>query len=218
MDVNQPMRSLHGRYKRQFIGGSENLQRNLLKSVFLLLLTYVSLFLYGCGSSEKIQKATGAKEVELPCNENKHRSDDEYFRARQSGKSPNLATAKKIALQNAKSELSGSIQSMMKRVTDQYTSQYDVGDDTEFRRNFQEESRTVVRQNLSNVRVICEQILQEQDGSYNRFVAIELNKEELLSGLNSRISNDEKLQIRYDEKKFEETFNEEMKKLKEEQP
>ena len=183
----------------------------------ILICSLIGLMFIGCGPTN-IEKTTNAEEVELPCNDNKHRTNDEYFRSRQSGKSPNLATAKKIALQNAKSELSGNIQSLMKRVTDQYTNQMDIGGDTEFRRNFQEESRTVVRQNLSDVRIICEKVLREQDDSYSRFVAIEVNKDELLNKLNSKISNDEKLRLKYDEKKFEETFNKEMEELKNEQP
>jgi len=105
----------------------------------------------------------------------------------------------------------------MKRVTDQYTNQMDIKDKTKFQRRFQEESRTVVKQELTNVQVICDETLKNDD-SYNRFVGIEMNKEDFLKGFKDQISSDEELKLKYNEKKFEETFDKEMKKLEEEQP
>ena len=43
------------------------------------------------------------------------------------GKSMDLATSKKIAIMNAKTELAGIVNSTMKTVTDQYTNQRTVG-------------------------------------------------------------------------------------------
>ncbi len=169
-----------------------------------------------CNQGKKIQKAENSQKVKEPCRD--YSTTDKYFRATQSGESPNLATSKKIALQNAKSRLSGNINSMMKRVTDQYTNQMDIEDKTEYERRFQEESRTVVKQKLTNVQVICNETLKNEDDSYTNFVAIEMSKKDFLEGFKDQITSDEELKLKYNEKKFEETFNKEMKKMEEEQP
>mgnify|MGYP000050046790 CR=1 FL=1 len=43
-----------------------------------------------------------------------------------------MATAKKIAEQNAKAELAGNIEAVIKRVTEQYTNQRSVGSQKDF--------------------------------------------------------------------------------------
>lgn len=185
---------------------------------FIAVIAVTAVTITSCNQGKKIQKAENSQKVKTPCNADKYSSTKKYFRTTQSGKSPNLGTSKKIALQNAKSELSGNIQSVMKRVTDQYTNQMDIKDKTKFQRRFQEESRTVVKQKLTNVQVVCDETLKTDDDSYQRFVGIEMNKEDFLNGFEDRISNDEELKLKYNEKKFEETFNKEMKKMEEEQP
>ncbi len=171
------------------------------------------LSLGACSGPKKLEKTTGAIEISVPFSEKKYRSDKDFIRATQSGKSPDLATSKKIALQNAKAELASSIKTLVKRVTDQYTNQRTVGDKQEFENKFEELSREVVDQNLTNIHIMDEKIFKELDGRYSYFVVIEVNKESLLNGYIAKISKNEKLQLDYDKKKFEEVFNAEMEKM-----
>ncbi len=154
------------------------------------------------------------QEVSLPLSGKEYQSDKDNFRAKQSGKSPDLATAKKIALQNAKSELAGNIQSVVKRVTDQYTNQRTVGNKQDFENKFEELAREVVDQTLTDVKMIGEKIFKETDGSYTYWVAIEDSRSAILAGIDKKISKDDKLQLDYDKKKFEDIFNAEMEKMK----
>lgn len=135
----------------------------------------------------------------------------------QSGKSPDLATAKKIALQNAKSEMAGNIQSLMKRVTDQYTNQRTISDKQEFENKFEEMIRTVVKQELVDLKIIGEKTFQEADGKYTYWLAIETTKDAILNGAYDRISKDKKLQLDFDKHQYEKIFDEEMEKFEEEQ-
>ncbi len=77
-----------------------------------------------------IEKSTGAVEITVPFSSKEYYSDKENFRAKSSGNSPDLQTAKKIAMQNAKSEMAGLIQTTVKKVTDQYTQQRTFGNET----------------------------------------------------------------------------------------
>ncbi len=171
----------------------------------------------GCKNTKPLAKTTGAQEITVPFSESKYKSDKDFFRAKQMGKSPDLATSKKIALQNAKAELAGNIKAMVKKVTDQYTNQRTVGDKQEFENKFEELSREVVDQTLTDVRIIDEKIFKEQDGGYSYWTAIEVSKQSILDGVSDKISKNEKLQLDYDKKKFEDVFNSEMDKMSKEQ-
>ena len=175
------------------------------------------LFTTSCKTPQNIEKTTGAVEITVPFSDSKYKTDKDFFRAKQMGKSQDLATSKKIALQNAKSELAGNIKAIVKRVTDQYTNQRTVGDKQDFENKFEELAREVVDQTLTDVRVMDEKIFKETDGRYSYWAAIETSKQSILDGVAAKISKNEKLQLDYDKKKFEDVFNSEMEKMSKEQ-
>lgn len=190
-----------------------------MKTKQLLLIPALAvLTLAGCKSKKAtpVQKETGAIEITVPFSGKEYRSDDEHFRAKQVGKSPDIAAAKKIAFQNAKGEMAGNINSTIKRVTDQYTNQRTVGNTQEFENKFEELAREVVNLEMSNVREIGEKILKEPDGAYSYWIAIEADKKNVFDKLDAKISNDAKLKLDYDKQKFQQIFDSEMKKLAEE--
>jgi hypothetical protein len=160
-----------------------------------------------------IEKSSGAVEISVPFSSKEYYSDKENFRAKSSGSSPDLQTAKKIALQNAKSEMAGLIQTTVKKVTDQYTQQRTIDNKTEFNNKFEELAREVTNQELVDVRVMGEKLFKEPNNSFTYWVAIEANKQAVLNGINKAMSNNQKLSQDYDKKKFEEVFNAEMDKL-----
>ena len=190
-----------------------------MKTSNLLLIPAIAvLTLAGCKSKKKsVQKETGAVEITVPFSSKEYRTDEDAFRAKQVGKSPDLATAKKIAFQNAKAELASNIQSTVKRVTDQYTNQRTVGNTQEFENKFEELAREVVDLQISNVKEIGEKIFKETDGAYSYWIAIEAGKKEVFDKLDAKISNDAKLKLDYDKQKFQQIFDSEMKKLADEQ-
>lgn len=190
-----------------------------MKTSRLLIIPAIAvLTLAGCKSKKTtpVQKETGAVEITVPFSSKEYRSDDENFRAKQVGKSPDIATAKKIAFQNARAEMAGNINAIVKRVTDQYTNQRSIGNAQEFENKFEEMSREVVNLQMSNVKEIGEKIFKEPDGSYTYWIAIEASKKEVFDKIDSKISSDAKLKLDYDKQKFQQIFDAEMKKLAEE--
>ena len=189
-----------------------------MKTTKLLLIPALALVTMVACKAKKtpIQKDTGAIEISVPFSSKEFRSDENFFRAKQVGKSPDLATAKKIAFNNAKSEMAGNIQSMIKRVTDQYTNQRSVGNAQEYENKFEELAREVVNMQLSNVKEIGEKIFKEPDGSFSYWIAIEANKKEVFDKMDQKISSDSKLKLDYDKQKFQQIFDSEMKKLADE--
>lgn len=190
-----------------------------MKTSHLLLIPALAvLTLTGCKSKKAtpVQKETGAVEITVPFSSKDYRSDENTFRAKQMGKSPDMATAKKIAFQNARGEMAANINATVKRVTDQYTNQRTIGNKQEFENKFEELAREVVKMEMSNVKEIGEKIFKEPDGSYTYWIAIEADKKEVFQKIDARISSDAKLKLDYDKMKFQQVFDEEMKKLAEE--
>lgn len=190
-----------------------------MKTSHLLLIPAVAaLALTGCKSKKAtpVQKETGAVEITVPFSSKEYRSNEDYFRAKQVGKSMDLATAKKKAYQNARGEMAANINATVKRVTDQYTNERTVGNTQEFENKFEELSREVVNLEMSNVKEIGEKIFKEPDGSYTYWIAIEAGKKEVFDKLDAKISSDAKLKLDYDKMKFQQIFDAEMKKLAEE--
>jgi len=183
------------------------------KSLIIASIAVFLLALNSCSHSKKLENATKSTEVILPLTGKEYQSDKDNFRAKQSGKSIDLATSKKIALQNAKSELASNIQAIVKTVTDQYTNQRKVDSAQSFENKFEELSRLVVNQTLADVKIIGEKTFIETDKSYTYWVVIEMSKTAVLDAINSKITKDEKLKLDYDKKSFEEIFNSEMEKI-----
>ncbi len=180
-----------------------------------VLLSVMASLTVACKSKKgtPIQTQTGATEITVPFTGKDYETSKEYFRARSSGNSIDMVTAKKIAMQNAKSEMAGMIQTTMKKVTEQYTNQRQTGTTQEFTNKFEELAREVTNQSLTDVAVIGEKIFKETTNTYTYWVAIEANKKTVLEGVEKAIGQNQKLAQDYDKKKFEEIFNSEMEKL-----
>ena len=181
-----------------------------------LLIGVLALSLSSCKSKKNvtpIEKSTGAVEISVPFSSKEYYSDKDNFRAKSSGNSVDLQTSKKIAMQNAKSEMAGLIQTTIKKVTDQYTQQRQIGNQQEFNNKFEELAREVTNQQLTDIAVIGEKLFKEPNGTYTYWIAIEANKQVVLNGIEKSVSNQKKLEQDYDKKKFEEIFNSEMDKL-----
>jgi hypothetical protein len=179
----------------------------------LLVILFVVTSIIGCKSKQNITKATSSTEINVPFSENKYKTDKNFFRAVQSGTSPDMATAKKIALVNAKSELASSIQTTIKVVTDNYTNQRSIANKQDFENKFEELSRQVTNQMLTNVVIMDEKMLKDENGKHTSWIAIEMSKDEVLSNLTDQVSTEKKLQIDFDKYQYEKIFNQEMEKF-----
>lgn len=171
-----------------------------------------------CKSKEKVStnSEVGTILENMPC-EDKGRSDKNFYRASAMATSSDLSLAKEKALLNAKQRLVTLINSNTKSVTDRYVNEREFGDASEFEQKFENLTREVADETISNIVVACEKASVLDNGKYRGFVAIEVSKEEILNGINNKLSNNQKLQVDYDKKKFEEIFNQEMEKMAQEQ-
>lgn len=193
-----------------------------INKILMLLISLALLLLTSCGgvkkaSKEATKQAIGNVEIIIPCSGSKYETDNNYFRATQSGTSTDLSMSREKAMVATKRRLSGYINSVIKSVTDRYAQDRQISKDSEFSEKFENLTREVVNQRLLEVKKICEKVSQKPDGKYYTFISLEVNKELIYNGIENKISNDKKLRQDYDKQKFEETFNREMEILKNQQ-
>ncbi len=171
----------------------------------------------GCKSKKTVStnQEVGTILENLPC-EDAGKSDKNFYRASAMSTSSDLSLAKEKALLLAKQRLVTLINSNTKSVTDRYVNEREMGEAAEFEQKFENLTREVADETLQNIVVACEKASVLDSKKYRAFVAIEVNKKELLEGISNKISSNAKLQIDYDKKKFEDIFNQEMEKMAEE--
>ena len=178
-----------------------------MKLKFLLPITAICvLVMYSSGTAQNF------KEIKIPC-QKEGNSNAMYFRATQSGASRNMATARDKALLNAKARLASLIESTVASVTEQYTNEVDLGDSSEFQQSFEQMTKEVTKQTLVEVNITCETQTKNSRGEYETFIAIEVSKDAIYNGVNKEVAKDQKLQLKYNQMKFKEKFDEEMEKL-----
>ncbi len=183
-------------------------------SVLMLIVTFV---FEGCKSKEKVSAKSAVGQImdDMPCTK-EGRSDRKFFRAASMATSTDLQLSKEKALLLAKQRLVTLVKSTTKSVTDRYINERGFSDRSEVESKFENMTREVADETLSNVVVVCEKSSVLDNGKYNSFIAIEVGRDDVLTGMDAKLTNDQKLQVDYDKKKFEEIFNQEMDKMKEE--
>jgi len=179
-----------------------------------LLAFIVAPSMQSCKSSKKVSKESGEVAITTYCSGPEYFSDDEFFRANNSGESTNQSMAKKKAMSNARLDLAASIQTQVKAVIDNYFSSYTSGGEIDDKERYEGLSREVVNQELNGIRTKCEQLVKLENGNYKYYIAIELAGDEILNGMKDRISSDEKLKIDFQYEKFKEEFQKEMEQFK----
>jgi len=187
---------------------------SILRSLVLVALVAVCLVvMFSCKKGATKTPVPDEVEIKIPC-QKEGRSDKNFFRADNSATSSDMSLSREKALLAAKQKLSSLIQSQLKSVTDRYVNETEVGKNSSFEQKFENLTREVVNQKLNDINITCEKnTFDKTNNKYTTYIAVEISKEDLLKGVNSGITKDEKLRVDYDKMKFEQIFNQEMEKM-----
>jgi len=164
----------------------------------------------GCKPKQVIPK--GEEIVNLPCNGPEFFTKKGVIRATASGESQDQMLAKKKAQANSREQLAATLNVTIKSVVDNYYSSKAIDNVEQAKTRFEGLTRQVVDQQLSGVATICEKLTKTRTGTFKCYIAQELNGEELLLGIQKKISGDEKLRLDFEYEKFKNEFNKEMDK------
>ncbi len=195
-----------------------------------LILAAAVLMAIGCGAPKQVAttetvpsgatqpqasyQMTGTpefQEVYVPLSEPQFMTDTTAWRAVQSGKSTDLSIAKKIAVQNARTELASTVQGFIKAVIENYARNTLNGENNEAMSQYQELARTVVSQKLSGSGVVAEKVLKDID-QYVYFVCVEMPKEAVKDEVAEQLAQEQKkiLEVEFNRAQFEKVYLEEM--------
>jgi hypothetical protein len=133
-------------------------------------------------------------------------TDRYYFRAWMPGESRDPVIARKKAILNAKSELSGNMQAIIKSVFDLYYSSNNPGSQFDFL------TRELINQRLKGVRVICQKTLKTERNTFITYVAVELPHAGILFDIDKQIATEGNLASDYEFSEFEQRVEAEMEK------
>lgn len=161
-----------------------------------------------CGSSKPASVTANSTEVSVPCAD--YASDGQFFRGVGSGTSRDLNAARLKANTSAAGELAAGIQQTIKRVVENYVNEMDNAQKQDFGQTFEAMTTNVVNQAVSNTRVVCNKTVQNKDGGYSVYMALEVNKEEFQKTLENGALQDKKISLLFDREKFREKYEEEM--------
>lgn len=179
-----------------------------MKTINYLLILLFVINIISCKSKKEIAKTTNSTEIELPFDGKQYETDKNYFRSVQSGTSTNVNTAKEIAMVNARSEISYSIKTISKNVSEIYTKQID-GDHGE---DFDRMSRQISKEILTNIVVADHKVFQNNtDGKYTYWVVVEVKKDDVITNISNQAKKDN---IKFDKYLFQKIFDKEMEEFK----
>ena len=134
------------------------------------------------------------------------------IRASAMGESQDQMLAKKKAQANSREQLAATLSVTIKTVVDNYYSSKAVDNVEQAKTRFEGLTRQVVEQQLSGVATICEKFTKTKQNTFKCYIAQELNGEEILKGIQNKISNDDKLRLDFEYEKFRKKFNNELEK------
>lgn len=174
------------------------------------LLPLFALIIFGCQSVENFESLEGEVLILEYCSGDEYLSDSKHFRSSATGESPNRETAKKIAYQNAESQIARSISAVVEMVAENQATQIGFNSTEEATSKFNEFSRTIVNQQLVGAVAICNQLTQKSSGEYVYYLSLELSGDKLASKYFERLSQEEIIRAEYNYDQFKETFEEVM--------
>ena len=168
----------------------------------------MTLVMASCGSQKQVAS-------NMPCPDCK--STTEVFRylgQHVASSDRQMQQARSMAANAARAELAAQVSATVKRVVDNYTSEYIAGNESDFNQRVQDIARTVVNQLLVGTPVVCEGTMPgSTPGNTICFACVELTGKSVLEGISSKIGNDEKLRTDFEYEKFKKVLEEEMSKL-----
>lgn len=194
--------------------------KTTLKSLLFIGFISTAMIFSSCGGGKKTTEEKKndpglGERMNIPC-KSEGRSNSDFFRADASATSVDMNLSREKAMTATKQRLAGIIETKIKSVTDRYVNETEFGDNAQFEAKFENLTREVVKQKLVDVAVTCEETYKQDNGKFQTYLAIEVSKDAMLNGINNSLTKNQKLQVDYDKKKYEEIFNEEMEKMEEE--
>lgn len=187
------------------------------KNIFLSCIVFCSMLLIVSCSKKLKQTDNKFKKIEQPFDTKKYFSDKKYYRSTGQGKSLDLTVAKRIAETNARQAIASQIEVKVKSVGEQFLQNREISNKLETTSKYEDITRTVINETLTQVKIIDQESYQNQKGStgeYIHYVAMEMPTTAIADKMADKISADESLKQDFDLQKFRKIYEQELEDFK----
>ena len=166
-----------------------------------------------CSSSSKAPRKPQTDMVEqvLPLSGPEYRSDADYYRAVQSGVSPEQSMAKKIAMQNARQEIAAAVQTDIATVMENYAKSQKLPSQTarSYEERVTELTYAIVKQSVSGMTLVDEKLFKEAN-DYRHYVCMQLSKSDMKQHVLDVMQKDEKLMSDFEFDQFKKLYEQKL--------
>lgn len=175
----------------------------------LILLAIVAVTISGCRSGKKATRNEFGKNIQMPCDEKKLRTDENFIRASQIARSSDVTLSKEKAFLVTQERLSSLLESSMRSAARRYANEKAASaefDFAEFMESMMLGSSSITSHMLS---IACEETLLNDAGVYTTGMTLEVSKEEILKSALNRQNRERYFRLEEDMDKFKQIFDEE---------
>ena len=129
--------------------------------------------------------------------------DDDYFRDLGIGTSINKQSARKAAVESAKSMIKSRLGGMIKGVSTDYSRTVaGQAPADKVQRIIEEEFTQVVEKMLNDADKTCEDMYKVASGEFESYYAIQISKKEIINKVSNVLSSNEELEIEFNREQF----------------
>ena len=166
----------------------------------------LATLMVSCGTQKQATSVGRGVEMDIPC---QVYDDADYFRSAGTATNVNQQNARSAALAAAKSMVNQKLGGTVKGITTDYQrSLAGNAQQEDIARLIEGELQMAVERTLNDAEQICEKMFRTDAGNYESWIGIEISKKKLAAEMEKGLSENEKLKVVYDRKKFEEKYKE----------
>ena len=184
-----------------------------MKKFFYFAVAVIATLSTGCFATNGVSPVTkGRVEVTTQMSGPQYRANSEYWREVSTGSSDEMAMAKKVAVSNARQLLAASIEVEVKSFMENYAQ--NIGGKAQS--IYEELTRTSVQQTMRDIEVVDEKYFQNEDGSYECWVCLQISKVRVERELEAQIAKEAELKLQFDRERFRKAYEAEFQQFAEE--
>lgn len=189
------------------------MKKRMNSAVMIMTVICIVMLFTQCRSKETAVVSHDPEIIHL-CEGPDYMSDADHFRARATAVSPDQQLSKRLARNNAYEEIASTLNAFMSSVMEIHEKQMRLSDNFQLTQRIESMIQTVVDEQLRGSRIICDRTTRSDNNHYTTYIAVELSAESILNAIGNSISRDEELLLDYQYERFRETFQEELKRLR----
>ena len=141
----------------------------------------------------------------MPCFGNDYRSSSDFIRASQTAIGGDKSSVMRIANLRAREALAQNLQSVIEFATEEYLVNFTGNTSQHTKSKFRDYALNYGSVALSLVNVICEEMYEKNDGSFEFFIAIEVDTDTFIRNFDQGIRNEE-IDLEFDRQQFRQIY------------